>query len=207
MGKQRLYCLNRDLIDPDLKFLFSGTINQERILARWDDILRVTGSLKLGWVTSSLLIGRLQSFPQQNALVRSLQEYGRLVKTIFILRYLNSSDYRRRIGVQLNKGERLHDLRRFLFFAHQGRIRQRHHEDLANQASCLNLVTNAVVAWNTVYMKAAIDQLEREGDRIEPQDLSHLSPSRYEHINPYGKYQFDVERELSRKELRPLRQS
>lgn len=65
-------------------------------------------------MTASLFIGKLQSFEQKNALFRALQEYGRLLKTIFILRYLNNEDYQRRIGRQLNKGERLHDLRRFL---------------------------------------------------------------------------------------------
>lgn len=126
--------------------MLKGTISTERILNRWDDMLRVVGSLKLGWVTASLFIGKLQSFPQQNALLKALQEYGRLVKTIFILRYLDSEDYRRRITTQLNKGETLHSLRRFLFLAHLGQVRQRQSEDLANQSICLNLVTNAVVA-------------------------------------------------------------
>ena len=31
----------------------------------WDDLLRVAGSLKRGWVTASLLIGKLQSYPPQ----------------------------------------------------------------------------------------------------------------------------------------------
>jgi rRNA maturation protein Nop10 len=34
----------------------------------------------------------------------------------------------------------------------------------------------------------------------------HLSPARYAHINPYGKYRFNVEGEYHRKGLRPLRQ-
>ncbi len=156
-------------------------------------------------LNSSLFIGKLQSFPQQNGLLGALQEYGRLVKTNFILRYLNSEDYRRRINTQLNKGEKLHDLRRFLFFAHQGLIRQRQDEDLANQSSCLTLVTNAVVAWNTVYLQAAIEQLKSEGVLIDEADLVHLSPARYEHINPYGRYQFDVAKAFSRQALRPLR--
>jgi rRNA maturation protein Nop10 len=96
-------------------------------------------------------------------------------------------------------------LRRFLFFAHLGQIRQRNSEDLTNQASCLNLVTNAVVVWNTVYMTAAIKQLKAEGYSISNADIVHLSPARYEHINPYGKYQFEVAKNLERQELRPLR--
>ncbi len=77
---------------------------------------------------------------------------------------------------------------------------------MANQASCLNLVTNAVVAWNTVYMAAAINQLKAEGYTVSETDIVHLSPARYEHVNPYGKYQFDLANNLHRRQLRPLRQ-
>jgi TnpA family transposase len=200
-----LYLIDKEIKYPNLKPLFKGKIHTDSILNRWDDLLRVVGSLKLGWVTSSLFIGKLQSFPQQNNLLVALQEYGRLVKTNFILRYLNSEDYRRRINTQLNKGEKLHDLRRFLFFAHQGFIRQQQDENLANQSSCLTLVTNAVVAWNTVYMQAVIEQLRAEKVAIDETDFVHLSPARFEHINPYGRYEFDVAKTFSRESLRPLR--
>jgi hypothetical protein len=61
-----------------------------------------------------LLISRLQSYRRQNALTRALQEYGRLIKTIFILRYLESEQLRGRINTQFNKGEPLRALREFL---------------------------------------------------------------------------------------------
>ena len=165
----------------------------------------MAGSLKLGWVTASLFISKLLAYPRQNSLTRALQEYGRLIKTIFLRRYLHSEEYRRRINAQLNKGEALHALRRFLFFANEGKIRRKDEEDQRNQASCLNLVTNAVVAWNTVYLAAVLDALTVEGCPVHEDDLVHLSPARYEHINPYGKYRFEVEAEWSRKTLRPLR--
>jgi hypothetical protein len=55
------------------------------------------------------------------------------------------------------------------------------------------------------YMQQAINQLKAEGYEIKEDDLKYLSPARYEHINPYGKYEFNVEEELNRKSLRPLR--
>src|SRR6266704_6667404 len=113
----------------------------------------------------------MQAYPRQNALARALQEYGRLVKTLFILRYLENPDYRRRIHAQLNKGEALHALRQFLFFANQGYIRRHQPEDQANQASCLNLVTNAVVTWNTTYMMDAIPICGRRGLAVRPRIL------------------------------------
>jgi TnpA family transposase len=205
LGSQRLYRADRDSEYEHIESLLSGTIKTDKILSRWDDMLRVAGSLKLGWVTASLFISKLKSFPQQNELTSSFAEYGRMIKTIFILHYLMNQPYRRKINSQLNKGERLHDLRRFLFFAHQGAIRQRHEEELTNQASCLNLITNAVVTWNTLYMEAAINQLRSEGSQISDEDINRLSPTRYEHVNPYGIYPFDIEKESKRRSLRPLR--
>lgn len=92
-----------------------------------------------------------------------MQDYGRLIKTLFIVRILQSEDERRRINGQLNKGERLNGVRQFIFFANEGKIRHHYADDQANQASCLTLVTNMVVTWMTVYTKAVLTQLRAEG--------------------------------------------
>ena len=115
-------------------------------------------------------------------------------------------DYRRRINTQLNKGEALHALRLFLFFANQGLLRQHQPEDQANQASCLTLVTNAVMAWNMVYMTDAIANLRAKGHAVAESDLVHLSPALYAHINRYGKYHFEATSSLDQLPRRPLRQ-
>ncbi len=54
-------------------------------------------------------------------------------------------------------------------------------------------------------MAAAIEQLKNEGYEINDEDIAHLSPARYSHINPYGKYHFNLEEIRKRKGLRPLR--
>ncbi len=205
LGEQRLYRIDEVEIPQQVRRLLKGKLHQEFFLNQWDDLLRVAGSLKLGWVTASLLISKLHAMPKQNTLVKSLQEYGRLVKTNFILRYLGSEEFRRQINLQLNKGEALHSLRRYLFVANEAQIRKRHLDDQLNQAACLNLVTNAVVVWNSIYMWEAIEQLKREGHQIDEADVKHLSPARYEHINVFGKYSFPVKEELGRRKLRPLR--
>jgi len=82
------------------------------------------------------------------------------------------------------------------------------------QAGCLNLMTNAVVVWNTLYMQEAIRRMAPEGDPeadpegalFEDERLEHLSPARFDHVNRYGRYRFDVEEESERTGLRPLRE-
>jgi TnpA family transposase len=96
-------------IYPRLDVRLTGHIDLARLLDRWDDLARVAGSLTRGYVTASLLISRLQAYPRQGQLTKLLQEYQRLIKTLFVLRYLQDQALRRRVHAQLNKGEKLHD--------------------------------------------------------------------------------------------------
>jgi TnpA family transposase len=75
---------------------------------------------------------------------------------------------------------------------------------LPDQASGLNLVTNAGIARNTVDMAVVIDRLKSQGEPIAPEDLAHLSPARYDHIDLYGRYQFRGDRRAGQKSLRPI---
>ncbi len=206
IGDQKIYRIDKTISYKHLNSILKRIIKPENVLSRWDDILRVVASIKLGWVTASLFISKLKSYPQQNVLTKVIQEYGRLIKSIYIPSYICEPKLQRRVSTQLNKGESIHDLRRFLFFANEGKIKKSQLEDQANQASALTLVTNAVIIWNTRYIQAIIEQLEKEGYTFDSNDLLHISPCRFDHINKYGKYFFNVDRELNRKQLRPLRQ-
>ena len=84
-------------------------------------------------------------------------------------------------------------------------MRRRHVDEQANQASCLNLVVNAVITWNTVYMATALEQLRVEGVDIADDSVAHLSPTLSAHMNPYGRYRFDTELVLGTEQLLPLR--
>lgn len=205
IADKTLYRVDKQIKYKNINSLIKGKIDIALILRYWDELLRIVGSLKQRYVTASLLISKLQSSLQKNALTKALQEYGKLNETIFILKYLQSPEYQKKITVQLNKGEALHALRRDIFIANEGKIRKRNHEVQLNQAACLNLVVNAIMVWNTVYMQAALEQLKNEGYEINEDDIKNLSPARNEHINMYGKYYFNIEEGLQRKNLRELR--
>lgn len=184
------------------QFTPARVVKRQIIVDHWDEMLRVAASLRTGHVTASLLVSKLQG-QTESGVGRALVEYGRLCKTEHVLRYFAGEAYRRRIGAQLNKGEALHAVRRFLVFGNLARLGPKDVDALANQAACLNLVTNAVVLWNTVYMARVLDHRRRRGHVVQEDDVRRLSPARYEHINPYGKYRFD---DLPRPgKFRPLR--
>lgn len=206
IGDQQLSLLAGTAEYAELASLFKGSIRQDLTVKHWDELIRLVGSLKLGWVPASLMISKLQSFPRQNALAQALMEYGKLCKTLFILRSLQSEQARHQDENQLNKGENLNGLREVIFFGQHGQLRKRQLEEQNNQVSCLNLVVNCVVVWNTVYMTAVVEQLRKEGQTILEEDLAHIWPTRTEHLNVYGKYHFNLEEATYRQKLRPLRQ-
>ena len=168
-------------------------------------MLRLAGSLKLGWVTASLVIQKLQASSRKSRLARALQEYGRLIKTLHALSWYESEEKRRWANRQLNKGEAVHALKAHVSVGNRGVLRRKTAEGLQHQVGCLNLLTNAIILWNSVYMGEALSQLELEGQEVNPEDLQHIWPTRFEHINVYGKYEFNLEAAQQRDGLRPLR--
>lgn len=72
LSAQRLYRPEDLTIPEPLDGRFRGRVNRTLIEAHWDDLLRVAGSLKRGYVTASLLVSKLQAYPRQNRLTRVL---------------------------------------------------------------------------------------------------------------------------------------
>ncbi len=123
-------------------------------------------------VSPSLALLRLGSYARQNRIHQALAEIGRIHKTIHILRTLDDEEYRRRMGRELNKGEASHEL----------------------SFSCLSVLHNAVVAWNMVHIEPVVEQLRAEGQRCDDELLSLTTPLLRRHLNPFGRYYFDLVR-------------
>jgi hypothetical protein len=81
-----------------------------------------------------------------------------------------------------------------LCFGKEGALRGREFEDQLHTFSCLALLHNAVVAWNTLQIGSIVDQLRREGENVEESDIALTSPLLRRHLNPFGRYHFDLER-------------
>ena len=153
------------------------------VVDNWDDLLRLAGSLKLGLVQAGGLIRTLQTDERPTKLARALEEWGRVVKSLYLLSYIDDESYRRRILFQLNRGDGRHQLARAVFHGKQGELRQRYREGQEDQLGALGLVVNVIVLWNTLYMNAALAQLPAEGQHVRDEDVASLSPLGFEHIN------------------------
>ena len=84
LSERSLYIVDRRADYGALDCLIGGAINLRKIEENWDEILRMTASIRAGTVAPSVLMRRLAAYPRQNALARALREIGCLERTLFI---------------------------------------------------------------------------------------------------------------------------
>ncbi|MBM7585655.1 TnpA family transposase [Bacillus pakistanensis] len=199
-----LYTFDRSIGIP-LDFMIGGTIQVKKIREHWDDLLRLTSSVRTGTVTASLILKKLASYPRQNGISVALREMGRIERSLYTLKWLQSPEHRRRVQIGLNKGEAKHGLARAIFFNRLGEVRDRSYEDQLHRASALQLIVSAIVSWNTVYIEQAITSLRERGVEIPEEYLQHISPLGWEHIALTGDYVWNLKQDGTIDQLRPLR--
>jgi TnpA family transposase len=205
LGDTKLFIPKGDAVYSTLKPMIGGTLNIKQIKAHWDEILRLATSIKQGTVTASLMLRKLGSYPRQNGLAVALRELGRIERTLFILEWLQSVELRRRVQAGLNKGEARNALARAVFFNRLGEIRDRSFEQQLYRANGLNLITAAIVLWNTVYLERATNALLANGNTFDSDHLQYLSPLGWEHINLTGDYLWKSRVKVGSGKFRPLR--
>lgn len=199
-----LYALPETSIPYALSDIDMRHINIKLIEEHYKEVLRIAYSIKAGYVSCDMVMSRLGSYSRQNALAKALTEMGRIEKTIFILKYLTDAKLRREILIGLNKGEAMNGLARAVFFGKSGNLREKDLHDQLQRASCLNILLNIVVIWNTVYLSKAIEFKRGKGE-LDESLLSHISPLNWNHIQLYGKYSFNAEASLGTNQYRQLR--
>lgn len=207
VGGARFWRINPKADYGSLNDISNHKINENSMRKHWEDILRVAASLKLGHVSASDLIRSLFRKNRPSGLAKALMNLGRIIKTLYLLNYIDSEEYRRHILGQLNKGESRHSLARTVYHGRRGEIYEKYREGQEDQLNALGLATNAIVLWNTVYMQAALDYLRAQGEVIKEEDEARLSPLGRKHINFLGHFSFMLPKFVAEGQLRSLNTS
>lgn len=207
LGDHRLYILGDATEYPALAPLIGGSLNVRRLAEQWESMLRLACSIRQGTVSASLILSKLAAYPRQNSLAWALREMGRLEKTLFVLEWLQSPELRRRVTAGLNKGEARHALTRAVYVHRHGAVMDRTYEDQRLRASGLNLLVALIILWNTVQLGDAVEQLQQQGYAITDEQLRHLSPLGWDHIQLTGDYRWNMQLVTTLEQRRPLRSS
>jgi hypothetical protein len=156
-------------------------------------------------VSASEFMRTLRSSQRQSTLSRAFSELGKIIKTIYLLSYIDDDAYRRRILTQLNRQEGRHSVARTIFYGQRGELRQRYREGQEDQLGALGLVVNATILWNTMYLDRILNHIRAAGQALNSEDVVRLSPLQHEHLNVLGRYHFNLPEPLKQGHYRPLR--
>jgi TnpA family transposase len=206
LADKRIYIPGKAGDWPTLTPLVGGPLNLKLMEQQFDEFLRLVASIKQGTVTASLILRKLASYPRQNSLALAVREFGRLERTLFMLRYIRDPGIRHRISAGLAKGESRNSLARAIFFHRLGEIRDRSYENQRYRASGLNLVVAAITMWNTVYLERVVTAL-REHGQLNETLLPHVSPLGWNHIGLTGDYSWHANKRVAKGGFRPLRRT
>ena len=173
------------IVIPDQK------IDTKSIEDEWDDILRLVVTIKLKHTTASQLFQRLSHYSRQHPLYRAIKNFGKLIKTIFLLRYIDDVELRQNIEKQLNKTESIHKFAKAVFFGSDHEFQQRTKEDQLQADACKRLIENAIICWNYLYLS---DVISRTKDPVEREriikTIKNGSIVTWQHVNLQGEYDF-----------------
>jgi len=179
--------------DSDYKVLPAKYINEKIAEENWDDVLRLMVTIKLKKTTASQIFRRLNSHTKQHPLYAALKEFGRIIKSIFILTYYDDLELRQRIEMQLNRVELSHKLSKAVFFGESQEFQYETKEEQEVVAGCKQLIQNALILWNYLYLSLMISGIKEEQKRIEIIEIiKNGSVISWGHVNLHGTYDFSV---------------
>ena len=196
VGKQTLYIFKpKNKADPDWKIPPIQTINVKLIPENWDELLRLVTTIKLKENTASGIFRRLNSYSRQHALYQTLKAFGQIIKSLFILRYVNDVELRQAIEKQLNKVELSNKFARAVAVGSPRDYVQTEKEEQEIAEGCNRLIKNSIICWNYLYMER---QLEKLTDLKARENMLRIiathSPMTWAHINMLGEYDFSDEK-------------
>jgi TnpA family transposase len=153
---------------------------------------RIAVSIHSGEVSAHEVTRMISRDGQPTALGQAIAHFGRIFKTLHILRLADDEPYRREGKAQSNLVEGRHDLARTIYHGRKGEMTRAYYEGMEDQLSALGLVLNCVVVWNTVYENRALAALRAGGYPVLDTDVERLSAFVRAHIGIDGHYSFHL---------------
>ena len=166
-------------------------LSESLIADEWDNIESILLSLALKTTSQSVLVSKLATHRRQNRTKKALWEFEHIIRSLYLLDYVDDASLRRNVHRALNRGEAYHRMRKAIAYAHGGRFRVRSQQEQELWNECARLLANAVVHYNGMLLSAVLKELEKKGNKRAIEVLSRISPLSWQHINFYGRYRFD----------------
>jgi len=180
----------------NLQQILTRPIDWALVRQQYDQMVTYTTALRLGTAETEAILRRFTKKNVQHPTYKAFAELGKAIKTIFLCRYLHSEALRREIHEGLNVVEQWNGATDFVFFARRGEMASNRHEDHEISMLALHLIQNCMIYVNTLMIQRVLAQPHWQG-KLTPRDYAALTPLIWEHVNPYGRFDLDMNARLA----------
>lgn len=191
---QKLYRPDVGMTDayPNLQQVLTRPINWDLIRQQYDQMIKYATALRLGTAETDAILKRFTRNNLKHPTYLALAELGKVIKTIFLCEYLNSEALRIEIHEGLNVVENWNSANGFIFYGKGGEICTNRFEDQEIAVLSLHLLQNCLVYINTLMIQQILAKKEWD-NMMTTEDLRALTPLIYNHVNPYGNFDLDMQ--------------
>lgn len=193
LSERKIYLPWGTQVPEDLERLNVGKVSLKKIREGWDGLLRLIASIRQGKLTAREALSRLGSAAKGDPVHAAADELGKLLRTIFLCDYFTNPEFRREMHALLNRGESVHFLARAVYHGRIGVTRARRSDELMAISGAHTLLTNIVIAWNTMKMQEVVDTWRARKEPTEDAWIRRMGPVHFEHINFRGIISFNFD--------------
>jgi TnpA family transposase len=173
----------------------TANIHTDLIATQWDEVLRFVATIKLKVTTASQLFKRLNSYSRQHPLYIALKEFGKIEKSLFLLKWIDLLELRQAVEKQLNKGENANRFADAICFGRNQEFLHAEKMEHEMAAGCNRLIRNAIICWNYLYLSQRLsEELDAERRQALLTAFQNGSIVLWHHLNLHGEYDFSEER-------------
>ena len=182
------YRSSKETVYQHIDSLFKDTIDWDLLEKHWTDLMQVALSIRAGKLQPSTLLRKLSHESRKNRLYQVFRELGRVLRTIFLLRYITDIPMREQITKTTNIAERYNQFCQWIRFAAAGLMAENDPEEMQKLVCYTDIVANALMLQNVADLTKALETLKQQGYPVQSEDVAHLSAYMTEHLQRFGDY-------------------
>lgn len=194
VAQERMVILSGMKVPESLERLRVDVITAKRIVKVWDEMLRIVASIRTRRVSVAWMLERLGTYGHDDPVTLGFENLGMLLRTEFQCEYLTNPAFRIELRTLLNRGESVHALQRAIYYGRVTAERGRREDELRAISGSHVLLTNIVIAWNTLKIQEVVARLAKAGQKVDETILRRIGPVQYGGINFRGLMSFGIDR-------------
>ena len=180
----------------------SRQAKKQLIIDEWDGIKKIGASLAMKKSSQSILIRKLCGTSRKNTTKEALWEYDAVIRSNYILKYIDDEKLRISVRTALNRNEAYHQLKRAISTVNSESVLGKSDDNVMLNDQCSRLLSLMVIYYNGYLLSEIIKIKQNAGITDELKYYKHISLVAWTHINFHGYYNF--ERQVTKESIEQM---